>query len=256
MPRAGAGCTVLGSRKGGQSRGCTMNKKFVKSGIVACSLISFAGLSATQVLAQSKQLSDKSVRVLMDYAWTLVPGKFTTPDGSVIITDKKNRKVAMVPMEVAREAIRVGRLSAHAQICDLPEEQAANFHTFMRLERNKKKWNPQQMLFINQLHLFTVMWLSGQAKLVSTGSDKPPKVEPQAKPKKIKCTKENRKNVRDTIIKYLLANPPPKKAANVVPVKQSKDKKNADTKTDKKKATVKKTIVKNTPKSKKSAKKN
>jgi len=201
-----------------------MKIKVVKSGLVACSVVALVTALSIGANAQTKQLSDKSVKVLMKYAWSLVPGKFTTPNGTVIITDKKNPKAAMLPMDVAREAIRVGRLTAHAQICGLDEEQVANYQTFMRLQLKKKKWSPQQMLFINQLHLFTVMWLSGNAKLVATGDDKTPKVEPSKAPAKKTCSKEQRKKVQDTILKYLKANPPPKKSSTVLPVKSAPQK--------------------------------
>ncbi len=195
-----------------------MKLKVVKSGIVACCIAALVTSGSAPAFAKAKQLSDKSVRVLMLYAWTLVPGKFTTPTGTVIITDKTKPKKAMVPMDTAREAIRVGRLTAHAQICGLDEEQVANYQTFMRLQRAKKKWTPQQLLFINQLHLFTVMWLSGNAKLVATGDDKTPKVEPSKKPAQKTCNKDQRKKVFDTIVKYLKANPPPKKSNAALPV--------------------------------------
>jgi hypothetical protein len=78
----------------------------------------------------------------------------------------------IVPLDVAREVIRVARLSAYAQLCELPEEQRANFQTFMRREEAKSKWTDQQMLFINQLHLFTVMTLTGKVALVEKDGDK------------------------------------------------------------------------------------
>src|SRR3954452_23627007 len=79
------------------------------------------------VFAQNKELSDKSVLTLMRYAWTLVPEKFTTPLGKTIIVDKSKSSEATVPVDIAREVIRVARLSAYAQLCELAEEQRANF---------------------------------------------------------------------------------------------------------------------------------
>ena len=73
--------------------------------------------------AQNKDLSDKSITTLMDYAWAITPPKFTLPSGKEIVVDLKNRAAAMVPIENAREIVRVGRLSANAQICGLREEQ-------------------------------------------------------------------------------------------------------------------------------------
>src|SRR4029077_12530644 len=122
-------------------------------------------------LAQNKELSDKSVLTLMRYAWGMVPEKFTTPLGKTIIVDKAHASESIVPLDVAREVIRVARLSAYAQLCELPEEQRANYQTLMRREE-AKKWSDQQMLFINQLHLFTVMTLTGKVQLIEKDGDK------------------------------------------------------------------------------------
>ena len=66
----------------------------------------------------------------------------------------------------------VARLSAYAQVCDSIEEQRANYRTFMKREEAKGKWSDQQLLFINQLHLFTVMTLTGRSPLVEKDGDK------------------------------------------------------------------------------------
>ena len=127
---------------------------------------------AGPAFAQNKELSDKSVLTLMQYAWGMVPEKFTTPTGKTIVVDKTKASEAIVPLDMAREVIRVARLSAYAQLCELPEEQRANYQTLMRREEAKSKWTDQQMLFINQLHLFTVMTLTGKVQLVEKDGDK------------------------------------------------------------------------------------
>jgi hypothetical protein len=117
--------------------------------------------------AQTKDLSDTSVKSLMNYAWALMPGpKVTTQDGKEVIIDESKRDEIMVPLDAAREVIKVGRLSANAQTCGLGEEQSANHATLMTRERAKKKWSEAQMIYINQLHLFTVMLMTGGVKLV------------------------------------------------------------------------------------------
>ncbi len=128
----------------------------------------FAALAAaTPASAQGKDLSDTSVKSLMNYAWALMPGpKVTTQDGKEVIIDDAKRTEIMVPIEAAREVIKVGRLSANAQTCGLGEEQSANHATLMQRERAKKKWSEAQMIYINQLHLFTVMLMTGGVKLV------------------------------------------------------------------------------------------
>jgi hypothetical protein len=117
--------------------------------------------------AQSKDLSDSSIKSLMNYAWALMPGpKVTTQDGKEVVIDDTKREEIMIPLDAAREVIKVGRLSANAQTCGLGEEQSSNHATLMQRERAKKKWSEAQMIYINQLHLFTVMLMTGGVKLV------------------------------------------------------------------------------------------
>ena len=164
---------------------------------------------ASPAFAQNKELSDKSVLTLMRYAWGMVPEKFTTPLGKTIIVDKAHASESVVPIEIAREVIRVARMSAYAQLCELPEEQRANYQTLMRREEAKTKWTDQQMLFINQLHLFTVMTLTGKVQLVEKDGDKQVVVQ-EGKPVKTEsCTDTERKKVQDQIMAYVNSAPPP-----------------------------------------------
>jgi len=163
--------------------------------------------------AQNKELSDKSVLTLMQYAWSLVPNKFTSPDGKVIEVDKSKPSEVVVPMDTAREAIKVARLSAYAQVCDLIEEQRANYHTFMKREEAKGKWSDQQLLFINQLHLFTVMTLTGKVKLVEKDGDKEVILNSDKPEKAPTCTDTEKKKVESQIKSYVAANVPPAPAA-------------------------------------------
>jgi len=167
--------------------------------------------------AQNKELSDKSVLTLMQYAWSLVPNKFTTPDGKVIEVDKSKPSEVVVPMDTAREAIKVARLSAYAQVCDLIEEQRANYQTFMKREQAKAKWTDQQLLFINQLHLFTVMTLTGKVKLVEKDGDKEVILNSDKPEKAPTCTDTERKKVESQIKSYVAANAPPAPAASAYP---------------------------------------
>ena len=116
-----------------------MLKRLSKVGLV----VAVAGVLFTQMaaVAEAKELSDRSVKVLMNYAWSILPNKFTTQTGKVIEVDKKKRKAVMIPVPLARNIIQVARLSAHAQICNMSEEQAANYRAMMRAEHIKKKWS-------------------------------------------------------------------------------------------------------------------
>jgi|UPI00039F36FB hypothetical protein len=163
-------------------------------------------LAPTVASAGEGELSDKSVQVIMDYAWSLTPQQFSKKDGTVIVVDKTKREQAMVPLDVAREVVRVGRISAHAQVCNLPEEQTLNHRSLMKREVDKKKWSDQQTLYINQLHLTTVMLLSGKIKLVEKDGDKEVVVDEKQTPPQT-CTEEQRQKVKDLVAAYVKAGP-------------------------------------------------
>jgi hypothetical protein len=164
-------------------------------------------LAAASSPATAQELSDKSVKTFMDYAWSLVPAKFTKPDGKTVEIDKKKKEEVLVPIDVAREIIKVGRLSAHAQVCDLPEDQVANYRSLMKRESDKKKWTEQQMIYISQLHLTTVMLLTGKIKLIEKEGDKEVVVE-EGKSNNQTCTPEQKAKVKDVIAAYVKAGPP------------------------------------------------
>ena len=203
--------------------------KAANAGVALLCASAVVAALAGPALAQNKELSDKSVLTLMRYAWGMVPEKFTTPLGKTIIVDKAHASESIVPLDVAREVIRVARLSAYAQLCELPEEQRANYQTLMRREEAKSKWTDQQMLFINQLHLFTVMTLTGKVQLVEKDGDKQVVVQ-EGKPVKTEsCTDTERKKIQDQIMTYVnsvpatpAAMPPPDKRAEPTPTSQKK----------------------------------
>lgn len=174
-----------------------------------------ATLSAAAGQATAQELSEKSVRSFMDYAWSLTPQQFSKQDGTVIVIDKKKPNDVMVPIDVAREVIRVGRLSAHAQICNLADHQVINHRSLMKREEEKKSWSDQQIVYINQLHLTTVMLLTGRIRVVEKEGDKEVVVD-DGKATQKTCTDEERAKVRDTIVAYVEAGPNFK--VNVAPV--------------------------------------
>jgi hypothetical protein len=181
----------------------------------ATAVIALIGAS-DRANAQGKDLSDKSIATLMDYAWAITPAKFTLPGGKTIEVDKNNRDAAMVPIETARDVVRAGRLSANAQICGLAEEQAANYQTLMKREVAKAKWSDQQTLYISQLHLFTVMMLTGKVAVVATeGENKEVKIEeaPKAIGKAPTCSDAERDKVTKQIVEYIGPDTTPAPAA-------------------------------------------
>ncbi len=151
---------------------------------------------------KKKELSDKAVRTLAGIAYLQVPDKIKDGDGKVFEIDKSDPKKIIVPVEDARHIIKVARLSAHAQICDLADLQAANYLTMMAEERAKKKWSKVQMLYISRLHLFTVMWLTGKAQVTDVSKDGK-KTERKTDQKQFKCSKAEREKVRKEIEHYV-----------------------------------------------------
>jgi GTPase SAR1 family protein len=152
------------------------------------------------------ELSEKSVQVFMEYAWSLTPQQYSKKDGTVIVVDKTKKAEVMVPVDVAREVIKVGRISAHAQVCLLAEDQQLNYRSLMRRQTDLKKWTDQQLLYISQLHLTTVMLLTGKIKLVEKDGDKEVVVDEKAAPQQT-CTDEQRGKVKDIIAAYVKAGP-------------------------------------------------
>ena len=169
--------------------------------------VALGAASVMPVAAQ--ELSDKSVATLMDYAWSLVPAQYSQADGKVIVTDKKNKAAAIVPIDIAKEIIRVGRISAHAQICDMSDEQKKNHTELMKREGDKKTWSPQQMLYINQLHLVTVMLLTGRMKVIDKDGDKEVSLETDKAPSQT-CSEEEKGKIQDLVKTYV-------KSANAAP---------------------------------------
>jgi hypothetical protein len=168
-----------------------------------------AGLAFSWGAGATQELSETTVRKYMDYAWSLTPHKFTKPDGRTIEIDKKDRSKTEVPIETAREVIRAGRLTAHAQMCELIEDQVNNYRSLMKRESEKKKWTEQQMIYINQLHLTTVMLLNGKIKLVEQQDGGKEVVVEESKSNEAKtCTEDHRKKVKELIAVYLKSGPP------------------------------------------------
>lgn len=176
--------------------------------------IAFAAAATAQTSAASKgdeneggsdQLSAKSVNLISGFALTTIPSEIKQPDGTVLKIDRKDIDKIRVPLEDARRIILVARNSAHAQMCDMPELQAENYLAMMRAEHAKKKWSKEQMLFINRLHLFTVMWLTGNVRFLDKGDGKkePEVISEPDKGEKKECSPEEKENVKANIEAFL-----------------------------------------------------
>lgn len=216
-------------------RGWSMTSRCTKAGVGLVGGVVLAALCSGSVLAQAKQFSDQSLACLMNYAWTMTPPKFTAPDGKVIVVDKTKKTEVVIPVDVAREVTRVARVSAYAEICHLPEEQTANYRTMMRREEAKKAWTDQQLLFINQLHLVTLMVLTGRFERVDkdTGAKSKPgepielcdgvMLKPKPATQVSTCSDGEKDKLRAHIKAYIEAAPAASKTAE--PVKAGTQKK-------------------------------
>ena len=167
------------------------------------------------VNAQKPQMSEKTVLILMDYAWALTPAEFTTETGKIIRVNKDKFEEVKLPLDDAREVIRIARVSGQAQICEMGEAQTANYETLMEREAARGKWTDQQLVFINKLHLFTVMTMTGQVK--AADPDTPVGTLSKEAPAKssVTCTDADRKRIEEQILAYINAAPesPAKDAA-------------------------------------------
>ncbi|WP_088360672.1 MULTISPECIES: hypothetical protein [Rhodomicrobium] len=192
---------------------------FSRLGFLTCLFagLAFAAVATAQTSAAPKgdkegaakdgakdELSVKSVKLITGFALTTIPSEIKQPDGKVLKIDRSNLEKILVPLEDARRIIMTARNSAHAQMCDMPELQAENYLALMRGEQAKKKWTQEQMLFINRLHLFTVMWLTGNVKFLEKDGKKEPTVisEPDKGEKKV-CSPEEKDNVKANIEAFL-----------------------------------------------------
>jgi hypothetical protein len=157
--------------------------------------------AAVAAPAGKNDLSPKSVTLITGFALTTIPSEITTPDGKVLKIDKSDPSKLVVPFEDAKHVIKVAYMSAKAQNCDMSSEQSDNYNFMISQERAKKKWTEEQMLFINRLHLFTVMWLTGNVKITENDGKQEAKVSSgmEAAPPKKVCTPEDKANLRKEI---------------------------------------------------------
>ena len=65
------------------------------------------------------------------------------------------------------------------------------------------------MLFINQLHLFTMMTLTGKVQLVEKDGDKQVVVQEGKQAKAATCSDTEKKKVQEQIMAFVAANPAP-----------------------------------------------
>lgn len=159
--------------------------------------------------AAAKDLDDRSIRIIMEMAWDQHPTRFTGPDRKTIITDKSKKAQIIVPIAIAREVIRVARLTAAAESCSLFDEATLNQRTLMKTEELKKKWSDQQLLYIAILHAYTVNLALNKLEFVEQGDGKTKSVKKKTfqSHRGRKCTQAEIKVILDKIQPYVLKGP-------------------------------------------------
>jgi hypothetical protein len=171
-------------------------------------------LAAGPAIAQksgSGSISDKTVTILMNYAWSAVPPQVTLRSGKVVKFERSKRKEIEVPHSVAKDIIVAAYRSYEAQICDLPAALVANRDAMMARFLKKKDWTDQQIQYANLLHAFVVSYMSGKVELRYVDGDKKEvKVDETPADKVLqpkKCSPEQRKSVDERIYAYYKSTP-------------------------------------------------
>jgi hypothetical protein len=141
----------------------------------AAGVAGVTGVAAEELDRRSKEaeqsqgvqdgMSDSAVRVLMTYAFTIIPAERKGPDGKVIKKSDPNKY--FIPTKDARRVIRAATRSAYAEICKLPELGRLNFETLMKYEKARKTWSPEQLVMINALHVFASSYFTGNLKITA-----------------------------------------------------------------------------------------
>jgi hypothetical protein len=171
-----------------------------------------------------KGLSDSAVRVMSTFALSIVPDQVPVgPAGQMIKLDKSDPNKYLIPLDDARQIIRVATRSAYAEVCQLPELEKANFDALIRGEK-LRGWTAQQMMFIHALHTFATSYFAGNVKI--TESDDTGQSGSLAKEgaaaanaakgaattittKKLECAPGQKEKVTAAINTYVQSAPPP-----------------------------------------------
>jgi hypothetical protein len=167
---------------------------------------------------QKGGMSDNAVRVLMTYAFSIIPESQNGPDGKAVKIDKSDPNVFLIPVDDARRVIRAATRSAYAEACQLENLALANFQAMMQSEMAKKVWSEPQLMMINALHKFSAAYFAGNAKISEVpeeGASSPAQDGTQpgggtdlVVPKKPQCPPEQKQKVENAINAYVQAQAP------------------------------------------------
>jgi hypothetical protein len=177
----------------------------------------FTAVAAEELDKRSKQpqkkgLSDTRVRVMLTYAFSLIPGETPGPNGKPVPVDKSDFNTFVIPSDDARQVIRAATRSAYAEVCGLPQLAQANLKALLAQE-SKKDWTRQQMLMVEALHLFALSYFTGNAKIeegpetsAASGTEGGESAVTQAPPAP-KCPPEQKQKVESAINAYVASVP-------------------------------------------------
>ena len=167
--------------------------------------------------SQNGGMSERGVRNMVYYAFSLIPEEVKGPDGTMVKVDKADPNKFVIPEAAARRVIRAATRSAYADVCGLPELAGANYDAMLTEEKKKQNWNREQLLMIESLHLFAVSFFTGNASFTTEPDSASPEGEgaaaegagdPQAvqkAPPPPKCPPEQREKVEGAINAYVAA---------------------------------------------------
>ncbi len=175
----------------------------------------FVAIAMNSVVASAakNQPNDKVLNMLTKLAYSQVPAKIKDrKTGKMIDLNKKNPKSIVIPVDDARRVIRVGYISGKAQLCGEEAYQIALYQSMMKAETKSGKWSPAQLVYINKLHLMTVMMTTGQiavkqGELTDSERDAAKKEVTAALKKKItkkkNCAAKEIKEIKTIIEKFV-----------------------------------------------------
>jgi hypothetical protein len=171
--------------------------------LVLGGLIVAGGIGAAGT-AQAEELNDKTVNWLMKAAFGMLPDKFTTAEQKVINIDHSKPDDYLIPIEDAREVVKIAYNSARAQTCHLMDKQRDNYQALVKHQTDANKWNDKQLLYIKQLHLFVVQFGTGSIKITQQGDDQKVETIPNEKLSTVKpCSDDEKKALLEKIDTYV-----------------------------------------------------
>lgn len=195
-----------------------------QSGVTTIAAEELGKRSKQPQTGKSGGMSESAVRLMVTYAFSLIPAETAGPDGERVAIDKSDPNKYLIPEQDARRVIRAATRSAYADVCGLPDLGQANYRTLMAQEQARKSWTREQVLMIEALHLFAVSYFTGNAKIIEepaapeatpvegqtvakAGESSAEAAKPRelAAPKPPKCPPEQKQKVQNAINAYVKA---------------------------------------------------